>query len=436
MASLKSVTGIAMDYVQTVPMHPAAVRVYAYLLRKLRLIPEFKAAQNNPVRRVLIIGLSKHVGDTVMMLPMVDMIHDADPLVEIEMAVAVQVASFLRSVPYIAQVHGIDVGPAKIPFLSRFKFLWNVISYARCALYDKDYDICLLPRWGKDPYLSSYLAYLTSAPVRCGQDPDEEFNIADDFPGTKKLMTIAVQGGHGLPDAVRQLRLLPAAGLIQSIDETSAAGQPIRALSRIAQTVDFHKLCDRLHIDASSPYAVIAPGASHPRKWWPLERYSEVVTFVRNSYSLNCVVIGSPSEQQIGMDIEKLTCNDAISIMGKTSLEETMAILSHASTFIGNDSGPGHIAAGLGIPSIIVSVCARSIKEDCQSSPSRVRPVGPKFVVVQPEFPAQPCGNICEGARAHCILGVSVEAVIKEIEKLMPIQPHLLGLQANVDTGR
>ena len=431
MVSIRSRIGFLIEYTLKVFLRPAAFAFYASVLRKLRLIPEFKAALNNPIRRVLIIGLSKHVGDTVMMLPMVDMIHDVDPGVEIEIAVAAQVAPFLRSVPYIAQVHGVDVGPAKIPSLSLSKFLWNVIGYARRALYEKDYDICLLPRWGKDPCLSSYLAYLTNAPVRCGQDPDEEFNITDDFPGTKKLMTIAVQGGHGLPDAVRQLRLLPAVGLVKSIDETSAAARPIMALSRIAQTVDFQELCDRLHINADLPYAVMAPGASHPRRWWPLERYSEIVEFVGNKYSVNCLVIGSPSERKMGTDIEKLTRNAALSIIGKTSLEETMAILSRASLFIGNDSGPGHIAAGLGLPSIIVSLVPASLKEECQSSPSRVRPVGPKFTVVQPEFPASPCRSMCEGATAHCILGVSTETVIKEIEKLMPIQSNSLVSQAS-----
>jgi ADP-heptose:LPS heptosyltransferase len=360
---------------------------------------------------------------------MVDLIHEADQRVAIEVAVPTHVAAFLRVIPSIAQVHGIDVDPSGIPFVSRLRFLWNIINYASRTLRDKDYDICLLPRWGKDPYLASYLAYLTNAPVRCGQDPREELTVKDDYPGTEELMTIAVRGGHGLPDAVRQLRLLPAVGLIHSLDEQSAAFRPTMALCHIAQSVDIKTLCDRLNINAELRYAVIAPGASHSRRLWPLEKYAETINICSSKYSVNFLIVGSPGEKELGEGIEHLTNTRALSIIGKTSLEETIALLSHASFFVGNDSGPAHIAAGLGIPSTIVSVHAKSITEESQSSPSRVRPVGPQFVIVQPDFPAPPCTSTCEHTTAHCILGVSVQAVILETDLLISSSSNILKAQ-------
>lgn len=408
-----------------VPLQPSALMAYAYVLRNLGLIPNFKDKPANPPRRVLIIGLTKHIGDVVMMLPMIDRLHQAHPEIKIEVAVAAQVASFLYGIPYITKVHGVDIDFAEIRLVGRYRFLKNVISYARAQLSESDYDICLLPRWGKDPYLSSYLAYLTNAPIRCGQSPGDEKGVRDDFPGTERLMTTVIRGGHGLPDAVRQLRLLPAIGAVPSLNLEVEGTRPIHALSCLAKTVDWEKLCQRLGIDPDSKYGVVAPGATHPFRLWPVTRYSKVIKALKERYSIKFLVIGAPTESPMGEEIGTLSRGCAFSIVGRTTLAESIAILSRAVVFIGNDSGPAHMAAGLGIPTVVVSVSAKTIQEEWTSSPLRVRPVGPRYAIVQPESPLFPCTGRCESKTAHCVLGVSVESVLSEAERLLAMHPIL-----------
>lgn len=388
-------------------------------MRKLGILPKVKSTPPDPVTRILVISLTKHIGDIVMMLPLLEELRSACPLVELEVAVTSNIASFLQPISYLSQVHNIDVGPTSFPIFDRYRYIWRLIRYAIRELSNKDYDICLLPRWGVDPNLSAYLAFLTNAPIRCGQDPREEKYMADDFSGTERLMTIAVQGGYGLPEAVRELRILPAAGLLPYLDEAASQAKTTETLIAFAQSTDWDGLCIRLGLRPGLKYGVIAPGASHGSRMWPPERYSEVASSLRAKYAFPFLIVGSVGEIGLGETIEILSDGAAISMIGQTSLTETTALLSHAEVFIGNDSGPAHIAAGLGVATIIVSVCPKTSLLEGPHSPSRIRPVGPRYKIVQPDIATKPCEGKCNSNIAHCILGVNIEAVIRGVEEVM-----------------
>lgn len=85
------------------------------------------------------------------------------------------------------------------------------------------------------------------------------------------------------------------------------------------------------------PYAVIHPFASAAEKCWPAERFLELA----GTLDAEPVFIGGP-----GDDLSlfaKYAC-------AQGSLKETKRLLAGASLFIGNDSGPAHMAAAFGVP--------------------------------------------------------------------------------------
>jgi ADP-heptose:LPS heptosyltransferase len=89
------------------------------------------------------------------------------------------------------------------------------------------------------------------------------------------------------------------------------------------------------------PYAVIHPFASAPEKRWPASRFSAVAA----SLDLKPIFIGTSSD-----DFEpfsRFSCH-------RGSLTQTKQLLSGASLFIGNDSGPAHMAAAFGVPSVVL----------------------------------------------------------------------------------
>jgi len=96
--------------------------------------------------------------------------------------------------------------------------------------------------------------------------------------------------------------------------------------------------------DAS--YAVIHPVAALPDKTWPAERFLEVADYLKRSFELNPVFIGGPGED--------LSAFDRWRTVAGAPLEEIKSLIAGASLFVGNDSGPAHLAAAFGIPVVVI----------------------------------------------------------------------------------
>jgi len=88
-------------------------------------------------------------------------------------------------------------------------------------------------------------------------------------------------------------------------------------------------------------YAIIHPFASSPEKTWPADRFIEIA----RSLPLEPIFLAGPTD-----DLEPFTHFQT----SRESLSITKSLLSGASLFIGNDSGPAHIAAAFGVPVVVL----------------------------------------------------------------------------------
>jgi ADP-heptose:LPS heptosyltransferase len=90
------------------------------------------------------------------------------------------------------------------------------------------------------------------------------------------------------------------------------------------------------------PYAVIHPTASSPDKTWPAERFLEIAARIQ----ADVIFILGPGEDPA--PFRKYEC------LSGAPLEDTKSLLSGASLFIGNDSGPAHMAAAFGVAVVVL----------------------------------------------------------------------------------
>jgi ADP-heptose:LPS heptosyltransferase len=94
------------------------------------------------------------------------------------------------------------------------------------------------------------------------------------------------------------------------------------------------------------PYAVLHPMASTPDKTWPSSNFLAVAEHLDKRLGLEPVFIAGPGE---GLDaFSSYRC------LAGAPLEETKSLLAGASLFIGNDSGPAHMAAAFGLPVVVL----------------------------------------------------------------------------------
>jgi len=97
------------------------------------------------------------------------------------------------------------------------------------------------------------------------------------------------------------------------------------------------------------PYVCLHPGAGKIYKQWPIENFAEVADWLTQQ-GFAVVIIGGKSDERNSEKLIQLMQSKAYNLTGRLSLGELVALLKSSELYIGNDSGPLHLAAATGIP--------------------------------------------------------------------------------------
>jgi len=114
-------------------------------------------------------------------------------------------------------------------------------------------------------------------------------------------------------------------------------------------------------------YAVLVTGSAHADKCWPIERFAALADKISSQFGLSVVATGTAHEAGVIERLRGLAGAPITSVAGRTSLSELTELLNSAKLVVSNDTGPGHIAAALGRPMVLIFG---------RSNPARVAPYG------------------------------------------------------------
>ena len=159
------------------------------------------------------------------------------------------------------------------------------------------------------------------------------------------------------------------------------------------------------------PYAVVHVTASYFTKQWATERFRRMGAFLRRAHGLESIMIAGPGEGSVLAELGDFTCLDGLSI------DDLKSLLAGAELFVGNDSGPAHVAAAFGVPCVVIF----------GSSDSGVwGPWKTRRVIVETPWDCKPCpGDRCYAFdEPRCILSVEVASVEAAIAKLLAGAPR------------
>jgi len=157
------------------------------------------------------------------------------------------------------------------------------------------------------------------------------------------------------------------------------------------------------------PYVVIHPAAIMPTKRWEPRRFAEVArTLAARGFTI--VVTSGPGEESVAGQLAQ-ELEGTVVLLGLT-IPELAELIRGARLYIGNDSGPMHLAAAVSTPTIAVWGSSDS---------RRWRPWAVEHRVVQNPFECNPCpGYRClVAASPLCIESVTVEQVNAAVAELL-----------------
>jgi len=105
--------------------------------------------------------------------------------------------------------------------------------------------------------------------------------------------------------------------------------------------------------ETGAPLVGLFPGAGHPGRRWPMEKFSQLADFLIRNDKLRPIIFVGPEEREMLAEMRRLFPPPCV-ILEKLSLSELAAAQSRLAVFVSNDTGPVHIAAAVGTPVVVL----------------------------------------------------------------------------------
>jgi ADP-heptose:LPS heptosyltransferase len=406
--------------------------VGAVLTKLWRSVAPARASRSP--RRILIVQLD-HMGDAVLTTPILPRLRAAYPEAVIDVLASRSNREVFESDPHVRRVHVAD----RNWFERRPKTwaLWSAVgrlgwSMLRPEGYDLGIDV-------RGDLLSILVLFLAGIPRRVGWA----------MGGGGFLLTDVARWEPGRHEVASRLALLKPLGIVvdspirvtvhpsdsdrafirRRLRESRAARAPRRKAAKVGRSpfgvrepnpgeTTIHAAHskrspsrsehdgERLHagrFGSAAPLLAVHLGAGTAAKRWPIAHWKALsARFLADGWRI--VVVGGEDDVEAAEELAPHP--DLLDWTGQLALTETAALLERADLFIGSDSGPAHLAASAGIPSVILFSGTNRARQ--------WRPWSRRSLVLRHRVPCRPCHRkVCPLADHPCLAGITPDRVYK-----------------------
>lgn len=337
------------------------------------------------VERVLVVRL-RSIGDTVLATPSLRTLRRFLPHVKIDLLVEDWVAPLLEGFPAIDSL-------LTIP-RSGTTARMRMASRLRSARYDVAYNL-------HGGTTAGLLVRASGARHRVGF---HEYRYPWLY-NHRSPPSADLWGEPKTHSAEQQLALLGWTGVPVSDRPASMLGESATATKALQLRLD------DVGFDRSRPFALLHPAAAFDTKRWAAERFAAICDHLA-SCGIGAVMVASESEREVLRSVANASGSRPLALTG-LPLPQVTALARKARLFVGNDSGIAHIAAAVGLPTVVVFG---------SSNVAHWYPwTSAESAVVSEEMPCAPCpGYTCsEFTTPQCIERVAVTRVIDAVDQVL-----------------
>lgn len=398
-------------YILWWPASPRITRLFGeFFFRLTGMRAKHLNTDFSQIKSILVVRLDE-IGDVVMTTPFLRELRRLFPNAWISLVVKPQVYNLVELCPYVNEILIYDWNVPRL-----FKPLqrhWRAFQLARNHLWKRRFDLAILPRWDTDNYHGTFVAYFSGAPLRVGYSVNVNDWKRQSNKGFDLLLTHTLMNDSPKHEVEQNLSIIHFLG--GEIKEDSLElwlGEKDEIFAE-----EFIKIHNIGHEDF---LIALGPGAGSPKRQWPPQLFVELGEWLIKRYKAKLLVIGGCKENAIGQMLRNKLGRNVLNMAGMTTLRQAAALLKRCRLFIGNDSGPMHLAAAVGTPVIELSCHPMSSsKNNSVNSPYRFGPWRVRSIILQPERALPPCVEECIVNQPHCILGITIEQVKQAVLKIL-----------------
>jgi heptosyltransferase-1 len=343
--------------------------------------------------KVLIVKTSA-LGDVVHALPVLAWLKSADPQMEIDWLVEAGFAPLLEGHPLLRRVHRLEFKRwCREGRRALLKGVPAILKTLRSERYDVVFDL-------QGNCKSGLFTALCGAPLRYGFGK----NGVREWPNllaTNHKVQLTAADHH-----ISERSLAVARAAFPNGKEAPSAG-PMHVLPEALSAVE--RGLAQLGLDRQ-PLMVLQYGTTWTTKLWPLDCWQELVGRLCDEDGLRPLLIwGNDAEHEACREICRAGHGKAL-IWPRGTLPELVALLQKADLVVGGDTGPIHIAAAVGTPTVSIFRVTDA---------TRNGPRGDKHSRLQAPLDCSPCLSKSCQRDDECGHSIAVETVLAGIHSLL-----------------
>jgi ADP-heptose:LPS heptosyltransferase/GT2 family glycosyltransferase len=308
------------------------------------------------IRRILVIKLD-HIGDFLLAMPALRRLKEHFPAAEITLLAAAGPLSLASREPAIDHVIEFNFFHPQSA-LGTLPLDEAATARLRAQLAAQKFDLAVDMRMHPD---TRHFLRLSGATWLAGFDRGGRFAWLD----------IAVE--WEIDRQLQRKRRHAAASFLLLADAVANASCSIATPARPPLPLGGRRL------------VCVHPGAGNPIKQWPAASYAGLIDLLVEDFDVDVLLIGNAGEAAVARDVVAHSAHaDRIRLSaGEVALPDLPGVLLDCALFVGNDSGPKHLAASLGVPTVGV--------HSANIDAAEWAPLGPDAVAVRRLVACGPC---------------------------------------------
>jgi len=328
------------------------------------------------LNKILIRG-TNWIGDAVMTLPAVASVRAAYPGAHLSVLAKPPVSDIYKMFSAADEI---------LPYPRKFDNAPGVLRLAY-SLRPKKFDAAILLQ---NAIEAAIIAYVAGIGVRAGYSTDGRGFLLT-HPVRRSVDILRV---HQIDYYLEMVKALGCADVDRSLRlETSLSTATTREILR------------KYLPENNRPLIGIAPGAMYgPAKRWLPERFAQAGESLAKKLDAQVLLFGGGDDWETAELVRGQAQTDMMNLAGRTSLEDSVYLISQCRLFLSNDSGLMHVAGGLNIPTVAIFG---------STNPVTTSPAGERTTLVRKETPCSPCLKKTCPTDFRCMTAVTVEDVVE-----------------------
>jgi len=257
----------------------------------------------------------------------------------------------------------------------------------------------------QNAFIAAAMSYFAGIPVRIGFPTDHRRLLLNHPLDLPEPIRLSHQIYYYLSIASKVEKLLFRSSRVDF------QAPDFRLLVNEGRQANAKKYLNDLGLDVSRKIVALNPGATNSRaKQWPADRFAEIGDRLAEAYNCNVIFVGASSEKELSESIAGRMQHPPALLTGRTSLAESIAILSICDLVISNDTGPAYLSAALRRPTLTIFG---------PTDFNMICPTSDTAHIVRSPVPCAPCMLRDCPTNHECMTGVTVDMVFQKAADLL-----------------